>query len=190
MDGQILECFLSFARVIAQHLQSKTLAMFIHVHQTFVNCRWFSRFRFSNFDLSDSYISGRPTKLDNDLLRAENRGTVKASIIKFEHFQQIGKISRAVVEFLQNLPEEQKSNRIITGEEKWVLYDNPKSKRQWLLLNELLKNITKLGLHAKKFPLYKIKFLFTFILSCISVETNKSNISSVCLVEYSRNWLF
>ncbi|XP_035742374.1 histone-lysine N-methyltransferase SETMAR-like [Vespa mandarinia] len=33
--------------------------------------RWFSKFRSDNFDLSDFYRSGRPTTLDNDMLRAE-----------------------------------------------------------------------------------------------------------------------
>ncbi|EFN84041.1 Histone-lysine N-methyltransferase SETMAR, partial [Harpegnathos saltator] len=33
--------------------------------------RWFSKFRSGNFDLSDSYRSGRPTTLDNDMLRAK-----------------------------------------------------------------------------------------------------------------------
>ncbi|KFM74038.1 Histone-lysine N-methyltransferase SETMAR, partial [Stegodyphus mimosarum] len=33
--------------------------------------RWFSNFKSGNFDLSDSYRSGRPAALDNDVLRAE-----------------------------------------------------------------------------------------------------------------------
>ncbi|PRD26457.1 UNVERIFIED_CONTAM: hypothetical protein NCL1_38081 [Trichonephila clavipes] len=46
--------------------------------------RWFSKF---NFDLSDSHRSGRPTTLDNDVIKgasgsksvSENRRTVKCS---------------------------------------------------------------------------------------------------------------
>ncbi|GFW08641.1 histone-lysine N-methyltransferase SETMAR [Trichonephila clavipes] len=46
--------------------------------------KWFSKFRFGNFDLSDSHRSGRPTTLDNDVIKAasgskfvsNNRGTV------------------------------------------------------------------------------------------------------------------
>ncbi|GFS61442.1 histone-lysine N-methyltransferase SETMAR [Trichonephila clavipes] len=33
--------------------------------------RWFSKFRSGNFDLSDSHRSGRPTTLDNDVLRVQ-----------------------------------------------------------------------------------------------------------------------
>ncbi|KAL2722918.1 piggyBac transposable element-derived protein 3-like [Vespula maculifrons] len=33
--------------------------------------RWFSKFRASNFDLSDSYRTVKPTTLDNDVLRAK-----------------------------------------------------------------------------------------------------------------------
>ncbi|GFY17906.1 HTH_48 domain-containing protein [Trichonephila clavipes] len=49
--------------------------------------RWFSKFRSGNFDLSDSHRSGRPTTLDNDVIKdtsgsksvSDNRGTVKCS---------------------------------------------------------------------------------------------------------------
>ena len=39
---------------------------------------------------------------------------------------------------------------MIIGNEKWVLYDNPKCKRQWFSPNELPQSIAKLGLHPKK----------------------------------------
>ncbi|GFT30351.1 HTH_48 domain-containing protein [Trichonephila clavipes] len=49
--------------------------------------RWFSKFRSGNFDLSNSHRSGRPTALDNDIIKgasgsksvSDNRGTVKCS---------------------------------------------------------------------------------------------------------------
>ncbi|GFV83457.1 HTH_48 domain-containing protein [Trichonephila clavipes] len=49
--------------------------------------RWFSKFSSGNFDLSDSHRSGRPTTLDNDVIKgasgsksvSDNRGTVKCS---------------------------------------------------------------------------------------------------------------
>ncbi|XP_035734903.1 histone-lysine N-methyltransferase SETMAR-like [Vespa mandarinia] len=129
--------------------------------------RWFSKFRSGNFDLSDTYRSGRPTTLDNDMLRAEVEANPCQIIEELsntlnqpwstiqEHLQQIGKISRAGVWIPHNLSEENKANRsitcnvllqrhhtepffdrLITGDEKWVLYGNPKRKRQWLSLNE------------------------------------------------------
>lgn len=33
--------------------------------------RWFSKFKSGNFSLFDSYRSGKPTTLDNDMLKAE-----------------------------------------------------------------------------------------------------------------------
>lgn len=61
--------------------------------------RWFSKFRFGNFDLSDSPRTGRPTTLGNDILRAEMEA--KWSTIQ-EHFQQISKTNRAGVWVLHN----------------------------------------------------------------------------------------
>ncbi|GFW99481.1 histone-lysine N-methyltransferase SETMAR [Trichonephila clavipes] len=56
-----------------------------------------------------------------------------------EHLQQIGKTkqSRTIVD------------RLITTDEKWVLYDNPKRKRPGLCLNEPPRRTAKPGLHPK-----------------------------------------
>ncbi|KOX68102.1 Histone-lysine N-methyltransferase SETMAR [Melipona quadrifasciata] len=79
--------------------------------------RWFSMFKSGNFDPSDSYRSGRPTTLDNDMLRAKVEAnpcqTIEESIIQ-EHLQQIGKVRRAGVWVPHNLSEENKANRFTT----------------------------------------------------------------------------
>ncbi|XP_004208958.2 histone-lysine N-methyltransferase SETMAR-like [Hydra vulgaris] len=86
-----------------------------------------------------------------------------------EHLHQIGKISRAGVWVPHNLSVQNKANRsitcnaliqrhhaepfldrLVTGDEKWVLYDNPKRKRQWLSPNEPARSTAKPGLHPKK----------------------------------------
>ncbi|GFV25331.1 histone-lysine N-methyltransferase SETMAR [Trichonephila clavipes] len=41
-------------------------------------------------------------------------------------------------------------DRLITADEKWVLYDNSKRKRQWLSPNEPPRRTAKPGLHPKK----------------------------------------
>ncbi|GFX87144.1 histone-lysine N-methyltransferase SETMAR [Trichonephila clavipes] len=49
--------------------------------------RWFSKFRSGNFDIPDSHRSGRPTPLDNDVIKcasgsksvSDNLGTAKCS---------------------------------------------------------------------------------------------------------------
>ena len=88
--------------------------------------RWFSKFKSGNFDLSDSYRSGRPTTLDNDMLRAEVEANPCQTIEELsntlnqpcstiqEHLQQIGKVSRAGVWVPHNLSEENKANRSTT----------------------------------------------------------------------------
>ncbi|CAG9575291.1 unnamed protein product [Danaus chrysippus] len=65
--------------------------------------RWFSKFKSGNFDLSDSYRSGRPSALDNDVLRAQVEANPCQTIEELsnslnkpwstiqEHLKQIGK---------------------------------------------------------------------------------------------------
>ncbi|XP_047146310.1 histone-lysine N-methyltransferase SETMAR-like [Hydra vulgaris] len=86
-----------------------------------------------------------------------------------EHLHQIGKISRAGVWVPHNLSVQNKANRsntcnaliqqhhaepfldrLVTGDEKWVLYDNPKRKRQWLSPNEPARSTAKPGLHPQE----------------------------------------
>ncbi|GFX61640.1 histone-lysine N-methyltransferase SETMAR [Trichonephila clavipes] len=86
-----------------------------------------------------------------------------------EHLQQIGKTNRAGVWVPYNMSEENKANRsttcnlllqryntepffdhLIAADEKWVLYDNPKRKRQWLSPKEPPRRTTRPGLHPKK----------------------------------------
>ena len=45
-------------------------------------------------------------------------------------------------------------NRIVTSDEKWVLYNNIHRKKQWLANNEKGKTTPKPGLHPEKVMLY------------------------------------
>lgn len=86
-----------------------------------------------------------------------------------EHLKQIGKVNREGIWVPHTLSEENKVNRLITsnlllerhkaepffdrlvtGDEKWVLYENPKRKRQWLSSNQTAIATPKPGLHPKK----------------------------------------
>ncbi|GFV23579.1 histone-lysine N-methyltransferase SETMAR [Trichonephila clavipes] len=90
------------------------------------------------------------------------------SIIQ-EHLQQIGKTNRAGAWVPHNMSEGNRANRsticnvllqrynteplfgrLITADAKWILYDNPKCKRQWLSPNEPPRKTAKPGLHPKK----------------------------------------
>ncbi|GFX32786.1 histone-lysine N-methyltransferase SETMAR [Trichonephila clavipes] len=85
----------------------------------------------------------RPTTLDNDVIKgasgcksmSDNRGTVKCSynqpwLTIQDHLRQIGKTNRA--------------------DEKWVLYVNPKRRRQWFSPKEPPRTTAKPGLHPKE----------------------------------------
>ncbi|PRD31669.1 UNVERIFIED_CONTAM: Histone-lysine N-methyltransferase SETMAR [Trichonephila clavipes] len=86
-----------------------------------------------------------------------------------EHVQRIGKTKRVDVWVPHNLFEENRANRyttsnlllqryytepfldrLITADEKWVLYDNPKRRSQWLSPKEPPRRTAKPGLHPKK----------------------------------------
>lgn len=53
-------------------------------------------------------------------------------------------------QLLQRLENESFLNRIVTGDEKWVLYNNPVRKRQWLDKDETPEPTPRDGLHPKK----------------------------------------
>lgn len=88
--------------------------------------RWFSKFRSGNLDVSDSYRSGRPTTLDNDILRANVEANKCQTIEEMsntlnqpwstiqEHLRQIGKVSKANVWVPHKLSEGNKVNRMNT----------------------------------------------------------------------------
>ncbi|GFX80052.1 histone-lysine N-methyltransferase SETMAR [Trichonephila clavipes] len=110
-------------------------------------------------------VKSNPCQTNEELSNALNQpwSTIQ------EHLQHIGQTNRAYVWVPHNLSEENRANRsttcnvllqrynteqffnrLITAEEKWVLYDNPKRKRQWLSLNEPTRRTAKPGLHPKQ----------------------------------------
>jgi len=143
--------------------------------------RWFRKFGSGNFDISDGPRSGRPTELDDDMLKAivelDPRQSIQELSDKLnsswstvqEHLAKIGKVSRQGIWIPHNLTENNKLtrlticisllsrqqsdpflHRIITGDEKWVLYVNNKRKRQWLSHGQTPIPTAKDDLHPKK----------------------------------------
>lgn len=143
--------------------------------------RWFSKFKSGNFDLKDAPRSGRPSDVDDNIIRtiieedprqtvdeiAEKSGIDRVTI--FRHLQAMGKTNQAGVWVPHQLTEEHKIqrisicsyllsrqqndpflSRIVTGDEKWVQYDNSKRKRQWLSAGESSKSTPKPNIHGKK----------------------------------------
>ena len=89
------------------------------------------------------------------------------------HLKKLGYINRYDVWIPHNLNEKQLMIRVsicssllirnkndpflkrtITGDEKWVVFNNPKRKRSWTKPNEPPKTIPKADLHQKKVMLY------------------------------------
>ena len=146
--------------------------------------RWFGHFRASRFDLSDLPRSGRPSKVDDDILRsiieedpkltsyqvAETLGVAHSTVL--EHLHKIGKVNKAGVWVAHELSQDNLNSRIticssllsrqrnlifldriVTGDEKWVMYVNVKKKRQWLDPGQPPEPTPKQGLHPKKIML-------------------------------------
>ena len=96
---------------------------------------WFARFRAGNFDPQDQDRCGRFQELVTDqlqsLLDEDPRQSTRELAIKLN------------VDQLTIL-------RIVTGDEKWIYFDNPVNKKQWLNPGEAPICVPKPNIHGKK----------------------------------------
>ncbi|GFW35816.1 histone-lysine N-methyltransferase SETMAR [Trichonephila clavipes] len=96
---------------------------------------WFAKFRSGNFDVEDAPRSGKPIEVDKDAIKAlvdANRRITTQRTASQHHEND---------PFLK---------RIITGDEKWVVYNNVKRKRSWRKKDEPAQTISKADIHQKK----------------------------------------
>ena len=131
--------------------------------------------------MEDEHWSGRPPKLDNDVLAtkvkerpdittrelAEELDISKSTVHK--HLVSLGYTSRYNVWVPHKLSEKNCLDRysicdmllkrnesmpflktLVTGDEKWIFYDNVMRKRSWCLCNESPKQQPKKDIHVKK----------------------------------------
>ncbi|MGL5636946.1 MAG: hypothetical protein ACRDD0_08680 [Bacteroidales bacterium] len=143
--------------------------------------RWFKKFKSGDRGLNNAPKSGRPSKLDDDILKsaveADPRKTIKELSAELgcpwttvkDHLKRIGKKHRQGLwvphELSQTAIEQRMTicssllsrhetgsflRRIITSDEKWVLYNNPKRKNQWLSSNQVPLPTPKPSLTLKK----------------------------------------
>ncbi|KAF2348387.1 Transposase type 1 [Trinorchestia longiramus] len=136
--------------------------------------RWFGKFRSGDESLKDEEGRGRLGSLENKQLHAvkvlEKCLTLGVSIATVSrHLKIIGKVKKLDKWVPYELNENQKLrrfevclmlslrntndpflDRIVTCDEKWVLYDNRKRSGQWLDRDEPPKHFPKPMLHQKK----------------------------------------
>lgn len=117
--------------------------------------RWFARFRSGDFDIKDAPRSGRPTIVDDDKIKAmlkanrhimrHTRNSREPHHIKFNRFLPFTTARIRCKKFkrinicdllLKSKNTDSFLKIIITGDEKWIVYDNIVRKRSWCKLGE------------------------------------------------------
>lgn len=142
--------------------------------------RWYSKFRSGNTHRKDKKRSGRPSTINKRALRrsieAEPTKTTRELAYELDssqktvqrHLHKLGKKNKRAQEVPHELNEMQKNrrisdcrwllhkfsrgglDRILTCDEKWVLYDNRKRKNQWLSPGQLGERTPRSDPHQKK----------------------------------------
>lgn len=143
--------------------------------------RWFTKFRAGDFDLNDAPRSGRPTKVDDNKIKAliesnphyttreiaETLNVHHSSV--HDHLKKLGYVSKLDTWVPHELKEvhltarinicemlikrEEKDpflNRMITGDVKWIVYNNVVRKRSWSQRDDLPQTTLKADIHQRK----------------------------------------
>lgn len=142
--------------------------------------RWFTKFRAGDFDLNDAPRSGRPTEVDDDKIKAlieSNPRYTTREIVEtlnihhssvHDHLKKLGYVSKLDISVPHELKEvhltrikicdmlikreENDSffNRMITGDEKWIVYNNVERKRSWSRRDDSPPTTSKADIHQRK----------------------------------------
>jgi len=145
---------------------------------------WFAKFRASDTTCEDRKRSGKPLVDNDQIKsliksnpqlydtrdRRDNRHVTKESC---KHLHTLGYVSRYDIWVPYNLSDKNLMNRIsicdlllkrnencpffkwmITGDEKWIVYNNIQRKKSWGKKNKPPQTIPKQNSHAKKVMLY------------------------------------
>ena len=122
---------------------------------------WFARFCSGDFDLKDALRSGHSTEVDDDKIKAiiENnrRNTTQEIAEKLNishtcverHLKQLGYVTKLDIWVPHKLNEIQLTKRI-SGDEKWVVYDNVVREKSWSKRDEPAQSTSKADIHQKK----------------------------------------
>lgn len=142
---------------------------------------WFKRFRDGDESLEDQERSGRPSHVNNELLKSlvednprkstrelsKDLNVDQATVVR--HLEQIGKVKKLdkwVPHELNDLQKRRRFevcsglllrqqndpfiDRVVTCDEKWILYDNRRRSAQWLDKDETPQQFAKPKLSQKK----------------------------------------
>lgn len=141
--------------------------------------RWFAKFKRGNFNLEDQPRSGRPSGIDDDIVRnlVDTNSRISTQEIAerlnidrstaFRHLKKLGYSLKLDVWVPHNLTERNKMDRVstansllgrlktdpfldrlVTGDEIWIQYNNAERKRTWRQKNEC--DQAKTGLQSQK----------------------------------------
>ncbi|XP_071044143.1 histone-lysine N-methyltransferase SETMAR-like [Parasteatoda tepidariorum] len=102
---------------------------------------WFSKFRSGDLSHKESDRSGRPSKIDNDVLRSmlENNPHLTSR----ENAEEFGIHHTTVGDHIKSLG-------LATGVEKWILYENIKIKKYYCKPEPSLATVPKPSIHQRK----------------------------------------
>ncbi|CAK9816502.1 Mariner Mos1 transposase [Anthophora quadrimaculata] len=142
--------------------------------------KWFQRFRSGNFDLNDADSGTPKKVEDEELEQllnedpcltqqelAEELGVTQQAIsVRLKKLRRIQKVGRWVprvlspenkvrrcdtaMSLLSRFNQKDFLHKIVTGDEKWVLYDNPKRRKSWVHPSEPSTSTAKPNIYAKK----------------------------------------
>ena len=131
--------------------------------------KWFARFKSGDFGLEDEERPGQPKKFEDEELEAlldedccqteeelaESLGVTQAAISKrlkvAGYIQKQGNWRFCMSEMLLERHKKKSFlHRIITGDEKWIHYDNPKRKKSYMKPDQPAKSTIKPNIHGAK----------------------------------------
>ena len=152
-DGHFRHILLYCFQIGKNAVQARKKLYDVYGKKSFIErqCQnWFASFRSKDFDLKDAPRFGRPTKVVGDKIKAmiENnrRSTTREILNKIQLTKWIS-ISDPLLKCNETDPF---SKRIITDDEKWVVYENIVRKRSWSKRDESAQSTSKADIHQKK----------------------------------------
>ncbi|KAL6418134.1 hypothetical protein ACFW04_012316 [Cataglyphis niger] len=113
---------------------------------------WFARFKAGDFNLEDQERPDRPSITDEDQIKTLIENNLRymtrklAENVKYKNLMDRISICDSLYKRNEETPF---LKQVVTGDKKWIIYNNVKRKRSWGKRNEPPLATTKVGLHSK-----------------------------------------